>query len=32
MLITQFPENELGWLLGEILPSIKKRKFFYSLI
>ncbi|MGD1006468.1 MAG: biosynthetic peptidoglycan transglycosylase [Ignavibacteriaceae bacterium] len=27
MLITQFPENELGWLLGEILPSIKKRKF-----
>ena len=27
MLITQFPENELGWLLGKILPSVKKRKF-----
>jgi monofunctional biosynthetic peptidoglycan transglycosylase len=27
MLITQFPENEIGWLLGKVLPSVKKRKF-----
>jgi monofunctional biosynthetic peptidoglycan transglycosylase len=27
MLITQFPENELGWLWGKILPLIKKRKY-----
>jgi monofunctional glycosyltransferase len=27
MLITQFPENEIGRLLEKILPSLKKRKF-----
>jgi monofunctional biosynthetic peptidoglycan transglycosylase len=27
MLITQFPENEMGRLWGRILPLIKKRKF-----
>jgi monofunctional biosynthetic peptidoglycan transglycosylase len=27
MLITQFPENEIGRLFGKILPSIEKRKF-----
>jgi monofunctional biosynthetic peptidoglycan transglycosylase len=27
MLITQFPENELGWFFKKILPSLNKRKF-----
>jgi monofunctional biosynthetic peptidoglycan transglycosylase len=25
--MTQFSENELAWLLGKIIPSIKKRKY-----